>query len=339
MNKIYSGSAVSRHHVFILADGSFVVQWGEANVQDLLSGRYRAYEYHDFGHSITDYELSQLKSAGRVEHYNRNYIWLYALPEQGRFSELKTQDRSPHRVRSYYLNTTLPKSQFEQIQSLLASLGLADDFLARIRSDLVIVLGKNGAAFPQLTDAESAQKQLVAKAPDMFGETAIAFIEMSSVNSHTSRPAERVAEAGDLASIIASQTDTSVTSGKIVVLAGGNEDERTAIRDIFVKMKLEVKEAATAGDTLYLLEDCNPDLLVMDLQLPDMHGWAMLGKVKEIDSLRELMTVVIADHASSSNEQTFALTVAKVNVYLEKPVSMSRLRQNVWMTLKGRSAS
>ncbi len=339
MNRILSGSAVSRHHVFILADGAFVVQWGETHVQDLLSGRYRKYENHDFGHAITDYELNQLKTAGRVEHYNRTYVWLYALPEQGRFSELKTQERSRQRVRSYYLNTTLPKSQLEDVQACLNSNGLSGDFLARVRSDLVIILGKKGAPFPQLTDAENGQKQLMAKAADLFRDTAVAFIEATSANSGMSRPLERAAEGTDLASVIASQTDTSVTDGKMVVLAGGNEDERLAIRDLFQKMKLVVREAATANDTLYLLEDCNPDMLVMDLLMPDMHGWAMLGKVKEIDTLRQLTTVVIADHTASPNEQTFALTVAKVNVYLVKPVSMARLRQNVWMALKERAAS
>jgi CheY-like chemotaxis protein len=334
MNRILSGSAVSRHHVFILADGTFVVQWGETHVQDLLSGRYRSFQDHDFGHAITDYELNQLKAAGRVEHYNRNYVWLYALPEQGRFSELKTQERSRQRVRSYYLNTTLPKSQLEEVQARLNAQGNGEDFLARVRGDLVIILGKKGAPFPQLTDAELAQKQLMAKAPDLFRDTAVAFIEASASNSTMSHGVERVAEASDLASIIASQTDTSVTDGKMVVLAGSNEDERAAIRDLFHKMKLIVKEASTANDTLYLLEDCNPDMLVMDLLLPDMHGWAMLGKVKEIDTLRQLTTVVIADHTSSPNEQTFALTVAKVNVYLVKPVSMAKLRQNVWMALK-----
>jgi len=339
MNKIYSGSAVSRYHVFILADGTFVVQWGETQVQDLLSGRYRAFDYHDFGHSITDYELSQLKAAGRVEHYNRNYVWLYALPEQGRFAELKTQDRSRNRVRSYYLNTTLPSSQLETIQSLLNSLGMAEEFLARVRGDLVVILGKNGAPFAQLTDAENAQKLLVSKAEDTFRDTAVAFIESTSTSNSVVQPVERVAEPADLLSIIASQTDTSVTDGKIAVLAGSDENERTAIKDMFHKMKLDVKEAGTARETLYLLEDCHPDVLVMDLQLPDMHGWAMLGKVKEIDSLRQLTTIVIADHASSPNEQAFALTVAKVNVYLVKPVSMARLRQNVWMALKDKSAS
>ncbi len=338
MNRILSGSAISRHHVFILADGAFVVQWGETHVQDLLSGRYRSYEQNDFGHAITDYELNQLKAAGRVEHYNRNYIWLYALPEQGRFGELKTQERSHQRVRSYYLNTTLPKSQFEDVQSCLNANGL-EDFLARVRGDLVIVLGKNGAAFPQLTDAEIAQKQLLGKAPDLFRDTAVAFVEATSTTSALSRPGERSAEGGDLASLIASQTDTSVTDGKMVVLAGGNDDERIAIRDLFQKMRLVVKEASTANDTLYLLEDYHPDMLVMDLQLPDMHGWAMLGKVKEIDTLRQLTTVVIADHTSASNEQTFALTVAKVNVYLVKPVSMARLRQNVWTAFKDNTAS
>ncbi len=76
----------------------------------------------------------------------------------------------------------------------------------------------------------------------------------------------------------------------------------------------------------------------MDLLLSDMHGWEMLGKMKEIDSLRNMVTIVLAE-GSMSNQQSFALTVAKVDIYLVKPVSRARLRQNIWMSLKKHTSS
>lgn len=339
----YSGSAVPRHHLFILADGAFVVQWDEARVQELLSGRYRNFTWADFGHAITDYELKQLKAAGRVEHYNRSYVWLYALPESGRFNkEIRTLDRPRSSMRTYYLTTSLPRTQLEAVRQYLKALGQGDELFVRERDGVLVILGKQGAVFRRLSDAEQAQKMLREKDKDLFGSIAIAFIEQSVRDSEfRSFPIDENLEITnfDLDALIASQTDTSVTENKQVVLVVGNDDERRAIAGLLQEMALKVQAAATGADGLDYLEDAVPDLLIMDLQLPDMHGWKLLGKAREIDSLRAIRVILIGDHEAAPNEQTFALTVAKVDVYLVKPISMAALRQNVWMVLKGDTQS
>jgi CheY-like chemotaxis protein len=335
--KSLSGSPVPRHTVFILADGSFVVQWDESRVQELLNGRYRTYESDDFGHAITDYELNQLKAAGRVEHYNRQYVWLFSLPEVERLEhEAKAHEHNQNRVRSYYLNTTLPKSELAGIEKLLKNLDLDTDFLARNRGDLVAILGKNGAPFRQLNDAERAQKLLLARAPDMFKNTAIAFIETINSENSYKRITEQSSPSPDLAMIIASQTDITVTQNKCAVLVMGDEEQRHAISDLMLDMQMRPEMVATGAEALQVIEDVKPDLLVMDLLLPDMHGWEMLAKIKEIETLKYLPVIVIADHSSPADNQAFALTVVKVDVYLVKPISMAQLRQNIWVTLKNK---
>ncbi len=334
MNRTFSGSPVPRHTVFILADGSFVVQWDEGRVQELLSGRYRRYEDSGFGHTITDYELKQLKAAGRVEHYDERYVWLYALPETNRFEqEIKTRT-SGNRIRTYYLNTTLPRARLHEVQAALTALELDEDYLARERGDLIAILGRNGAPFRHLKDAERALKYLVARAADLLQHTAIAFIETNNSGNSYKQQTELVNDPVDLETIIASQTDTTVTSGRRVVVIAGSDDERTAACELLLAMQAEVYWANNGADGLLVLEDCAPHLLIMDFQLPDMHGWELLAKIKEIDSLSALPIIVIADHSATSDEQAFALSVVKVDVYLTRPVSMAQLRQNVWLTLK-----
>src|SRR5262249_43708848 len=127
-------------------------------------------------------------------------------------------------------------------------------------------------------------------------------------------------------------------TNKELVLIINLEEERNGILDLCREMKLNVHVAKNGGEGIQLLEDGHSDLLIMDLQLPDMHGWEVLGKAKEIDSLRDLVTIVLAEH-SMSNQQSLALAVAKVDVYLVKPVSKARLRQNIWMALKNHSLS
>jgi len=336
MSKVYSGSAVPRHLVFVLADGSFVVQWGHAQVQDMLTGRYQPFDYNDFGHAITDYELSQLKVAGTIEHFNRNYVWLFALPEPKRFGTLRTQERSKDRIRTFYLNTTLPKSQIESVRSLLQNVQLADSFEAIEREGLVAVLGKNGAPFPELKDAENAQRQLMSKASEIFKDTAVGFIETTQTQGEETHRENGHSEAMDLATLIASQTDTTLTANKRAVLVCSFDDQRQAIDDLLGEMKMKVYATATGAEGLRRVEDIRPDVLVMDLQLPDMHGWQLLGKVREMVGLPEMLTLLLAEHGATEGDQSFALGVARVDVFLVKPVSMARLRQNIWMAIKRR---
>ncbi|MCB9453642.1 MAG: response regulator [Anaerolineaceae bacterium] len=333
MKKVLSGAAVPRHSVFTLTDGAFVIQWDEAQVQDLLSGDYRPFRYEDIGHPVTDYELNQLKSAGRVEHFNRAYVWLYALPETGRHSYLQVLQRGRELVRMYYLNTTLLAGDLPQVQQALADSGVFANYTPYLRGERVVLSGKDGALFASLEDVENAQKQLHAVAPAL-GDLMVAFIEVKQQlvsGEHEILPANHD---DDLATIIASQTDTSVTRGRQVVVVGGELDSLRAIVSLCQDMEMRVHPVESGVDALRALEDDLPDLLVMDMQLPDMHGWELLAKLREIVDFSRFRVVVIAPASSGQNEQTLALGVAKVDVYLVKPVSLARLRQNIWMVLK-----
>jgi CheY-like chemotaxis protein len=333
MSHIHSGFAVPRHFVFILADGSFVVQWDETRVQDLLTGKVQAFSRETFGHLITDYELNQLKSAGRVEHFTRSYVWIYALPEQDRYSTApKTLERN--RIRSYYVSTGIAEEHYDSVCALLEQLGTTGEFVPQIRSNMIVILGRDGALFHQLEEAEQAQRLLAARAPEAFSEAVVAFVEKDedSLNQEASINGDSV----DLATIIASQTDTELTEGKTVVLLIIDPEERYAIYSLCAEVRMNIQVASSGGEAVRLLEDGHSDLLIMDLHLPDMHGWELLAKLKELDLLDQLPVIVISEPSDAANQQSFALTVAKVNVYLVKPVSRARLRQNIWMSLKQR---
>lgn len=334
MKKVLSGVAVPRHSLFTLANGSFVVQWDESRVQDLLTGNYLAYRYEDMGHPITDYELGQLKSAGRVEHYNRTYVWLYALPETGRFGQLKVLERGRGRVRMYYLNTMLLSADLPHAQKVLEGADLVEKYVPYARDNHIAIGPKDGMLFHTLEAAENAQRQLHAALSPVLGDLVVAFVEAKQ----RAESLEYEIESEDnLATIIASQTDTRVTRGRRVVVVGGEPADHEAIVSLCRDLEMEVHQADSGGDALRLLEDNLPDLLVMDMQLPDMHGWELLAKLREIVDFHQFRVIVIAPTSAAQNEQTLALGVARVDVYLVKPVSLARLRQNIWMSLKNQT--
>jgi DNA-binding NtrC family response regulator len=130
----------------------------------------------------------------------------------------------------------------------------------------------------------------------------------------------------DLDDAILGQRDISKIRGKLVVLAINQQDERQAFANLLTDMELQVKHAVSTSEVMELLEDHPAHLLVMDMQLPDIHAWKMISKVREINHLRDLPIMVI------TNQGDFGMTVAKVD-YLTRPVSIARLRQNVWSAL------
>lgn len=168
---------IPRTRLFVLIDGTFVVRWSENRVQELQTGHYRVFDRRgDFGAPITDYELKQLKTAGLVEDYDREWVKLSPLPENRMDGEDQTAWEKS-RSRSYYLNTTLPGALLQDVADLLEDLGLAETFQPRVRDDFVVLWGSRGLAFHKFDDVEKARNLLASKSPEAFENTVVAFIE------------------------------------------------------------------------------------------------------------------------------------------------------------------
>ncbi|MEO8395113.1 MAG: response regulator, partial [Chloroflexota bacterium] len=274
-----------------------------------------------------------LKTSGVIEDFDQAYIWIFALPEDSRFGGLRTIEQTSNRVRAYYINTTLPAERLEELQESLDRFDLSDSFFACEHEGLVAVLGGDTMPFGSLKDAENAQRKLQTQLPDLLENAALAFTEYES--QPTSFNGSDEDEVIDLEALIASQTDSTVTQGKYAVVACRDDYERSTFMRLLRTMDMEVVGVDTAQKALHLLEEMPVDLLVMDVRLDDMHGWAMLGKFRELDHAEHTHVIVLAD--PGADEQVFALTVANVDVYLHKPISIARLRQSVWSTLKQHS--
>ena len=71
-----------------------------------------------------------------------------------------------------------------------------------------------------------------------------------------------------------------------------------------------------------------PDLVLLDLMMPDMDGWEVYQQMKADESLREIPVVVVTAKAQSI-DKVLGLHIAKVDDYITKPFGPQELLESV----------
>ncbi|MFH1184577.1 MAG: response regulator [Chloroflexota bacterium] len=96
-----------------------------------------------------------------------------------------------------------------------------------------------------------------------------------------------------------------------------------------------VVDGADGGKAgLEALRAAPPDLVLLDLMMPDMDGWDVYQKMKADESTRHVPVIVVT--ASAQNiDREFGLHIAKVDDYIVKPFSPQDLLSSVDRVLGG----
>lgn len=122
--------------------------------------------------------------------------------------------------------------------------------------------------------------------------------------------------------------------GKIIVI----EDESEMIDLISMILQREgykVYGASSGLQGLILVEDVQPDLILLDLMMPDMDGWEVYQRLKA-DPRTHSVPVIVVTARSQSIDKVLGLSIAKVDDYLTKPFSPADLLESVNRTLLAR---
>jgi DNA-binding response OmpR family regulator len=75
-----------------------------------------------------------------------------------------------------------------------------------------------------------------------------------------------------------------------------------------------------------------PDLVLLDLMMPDMDGWDVYHQIKSEDTTRDIPVIVITAKAQDI-DKILGLRIAKVEDYISKPFSPQELIDRVEQVL------
>ena len=77
-----NGTPINRQWVFVTRKGIIAIDWGNGLAQDIATGDFFEYQQSPHSRAADDLELEQLVRMGRIECYDDNTIYVYALPER-----------------------------------------------------------------------------------------------------------------------------------------------------------------------------------------------------------------------------------------------------------------
>ncbi len=107
---------------------------------------------------------------------------------------------------------------------------------------------------------------------------------------------------------------------KKILVIEDNENNMYLIRFILKKHSYEVVEAITGKEGMELSIKERPDLILLDIQLPDMDGFEVTKKLRESEANGEIPIIAITSFAMAGDKER--ILGSGCNGYIEKPLDL-----------------
>ncbi|MBI4322315.1 MAG: response regulator [Chloroflexi bacterium] len=126
----------------------------------------------------------------------------------------------------------------------------------------------------------------------------------------------------------------NVTPKVRLLLVDGDRRVRELVRENFSSERFDVLEASTAWDCLKMASRESPDVMILDLHLPDHDGWELLSLAKLLGILDDTEVVITSPDPPSAT----AVNRARLAGFVRKPIDVRQLVQRVDRAVAGRRA-
>ena len=112
-----------------------------------------------------------------------------------------------------------------------------------------------------------------------------------------------------------------------ILVVEDQEDNRRILRDLLTSAGYELIEAVTGEEGVTMAETHCPDLILMDIQLPDLDGYEATRRIKANPALRHIPLIAVTSYALSGDDVRALETGC--DAYIAKPFSPRALLAKV----------
>jgi two-component system cell cycle response regulator DivK len=119
----------------------------------------------------------------------------------------------------------------------------------------------------------------------------------------------------------------SSTPGRLALIVDDNAKNRRLARDVLAASGFRTLEAATGAEAIALAANRSPDVVLLDLRLPDMDGAEVARELRGRAGTRGIPVVALS--ALQSAADAGELHAAGFAGYLEKPIDVAAFPEQV----------
>jgi two-component system cell cycle response regulator DivK len=123
-------------------------------------------------------------------------------------------------------------------------------------------------------------------------------------------------------------------AGEQILVAEDNEKNMKLFRDVFMATGYRTLEATTGGQAVELAAEHGPDLVLMDIRLPDIDGVEALGRLRADQRTASIPVLALTAQAMQGDRERFL--AAGFDGYISKPVNIVELVGTVQKHCDGR---
>jgi two-component system cell cycle response regulator DivK len=117
-----------------------------------------------------------------------------------------------------------------------------------------------------------------------------------------------------------------------ILIVEDNEKNMKLVRDILAHHGHRVIEATTGGEGVRLALEQAPDLILMDIQLPDISGVEALARIRAVTALDAVP--VLAVSASVMPDEQQRIVGSGFDAFIAKPISIKPFLEAVNAALR-----
>ncbi len=122
-------------------------------------------------------------------------------------------------------------------------------------------------------------------------------------------------------------TKSTNGSAKTVLVVEDNELNMKLFHDLLEAHGYNILQTKDGMDALRLAREHKPDLILMDIQLPEVSGLEVTKWIKEDDELKSIPVIAVTAFAMKGDEEK--IREGGCEAYIAKPISVTNFLETV----------
>ncbi|GAB4430935.1 MAG: response regulator [Anaerolineales bacterium] len=110
---------------------------------------------------------------------------------------------------------------------------------------------------------------------------------------------------------------------KTILYVEDNIDNRTLVRRVLTAEGYNILEAVNATEALEILAETVPDLILMDINMPDVDGYTLTAQIKKMPGFENVPVIALTANVMRGDREKSL--EAGCDGYIQKPIDIDTI--------------